>query len=88
MIVDFIILLFSYVIQAIAWFLPNWNLPNSFYEFTNQVFNDIYSLNYLLPIDTFFEIIKYVIYFELLIIMLKIASGVISYWRGGGHVDI
>lgn len=88
MITDIILLLLSKILGLFTWFLPSWALGSSFLDGFSTIVSSAVSFNLFFPVSTVITIIFTVISFEILILIVKASSGLISLIRGGGSVDI
>lgn len=72
----------------VAWILPTWRLPNSAILSFGTIIKTIASFNLFFPIHTLLEILGWIMLFEISIIIIRFAGGLISYIRGGGAMNV
>ena len=88
MIVELLIDLFSIFTGVISKLLPNWSIPDTFINAFSYL--GVYSLkfNAVLPIKAIITVLFIMISFELIIIGIRIITGLLSLLRGGGKLDV
>lgn len=88
MLVELLLGIFNFFLQMIVWVLPSWQLPSGAVSGFGDILGTLSGFNPFIPIHTLFEIIGWIILFELSIIVLRFAGGFVSFLRGGGKIDV
>jgi len=88
MITEIFLRIITFFLQVLTWFIPNWNLPGAIYDFIGYSVELLFKLDFIIPVDEFFEYLAYIMWFEILYLGFKLAGSFVSYIRGGGKLDI
>lgn len=88
MIITFLFTIIIWLLKLFNTVIPNWNLPSEMYTQTQSVLTTFYQLNFLIPVDILLQMFILVIVFEMVILIIRMSSGLISLIRGGGTLDI
>ncbi len=90
MITSMIITIFCWLIDAVCFLLPQWQIwPDDLLNGIGYFCGCLAKLNFIFPIDTLFTVIIFVIIFESTYFSSKIVMKVINFFRGtGSGLDI
>lgn len=90
MITDFILFLFSGFVRLMAYILPSWLIwPDKVQEIFGYVIGVIAEFNFILPIfDEIFPALRFLIWFQSLYLLYKIAAMFVNYIRGASGIKI
>lgn len=88
-------MLVSGMIYILSWFtklfdliLPSWVIPDDIMTAVDFGFSMAWYFNEIFPINACIKVFLLMLTFEFSLLLVKLVFGLISYIRGGGHVDI
>ena len=88
MILTFFFYILTIFLTLLIHLLPDWTLwPDDLATSFNYFFSLLAKLNFLFPIDVLFDVILFVIGFEVLYFTAKIVLKVINFFRGASGID-
>lgn len=79
---------FAIILGAVAYLLPDWQLPNYIIQSLSEASSHIGLFNEFFPITALFKGLLLIIGFELVMLSVKLISGILSLIRGGGNIDL
>lgn len=88
MIIELLLKIWIFILQVIVWFLPDWQLPQNFMEAFGNTFSYLEGFNTFFPVHTILTCFSWLIKFELTILSIKLISSMLSYFRGGGKLEV
>lgn len=85
MITTLLLTILYFFIMIICALLPTWQIwPADFLNAVGYFFEHIAGLNFIFPIDSFFEVFSFFISFEVLYLTAKLIMKVFNFARGTG----
>lgn len=90
MITDIVLYLIRQFIDLLVFILPTWTVwPSALLDGVNYACQSLAKLNYILPIDSLFAVLIFIIQFEVLYLTAKLVMKVFNFIRGtGSGLDI
>jgi hypothetical protein len=90
MITDILISLFNLFMKIILFLLPTWTIwPHQLLDGLTYFTTTISNFNFIVPIDSLFQAIQFVVHFEEMYLSTKLILKVWNYFRGtGSGLDI
>ena len=89
MVTDILLTILNWFISALVYLLPTWSIwPNGVINALNYFAQQVMIFNFILPIDTLFQILSFLINFFVILVTAKIITMFINYIRGSGTIDI
>jgi len=87
-----ILTLLFWILNGIAWLydliVPGFLIPEAYFEPINQGIEAAMKFNGLIPIETAISAIRYILLFELCLLVAKIVIGIANYMRGTGSIEL
>lgn len=72
----------GWIVGIFASLLPAWSIwPQAVHDFLYYTASTVANLNFLLPVDTFFQVVLFIVHFEfyyLIFIILKMIFGIVA----------
>lgn len=85
MIVDILLAFLATIINAVCFILPTWQIwPSDILQGLSYFFASIAKLNFIFPIDTLFNVIVFIVQFEVYYLSVKLILMVVNFFRGTG----
>jgi len=89
MIVNFFLFVISSFFDLLIFLLPKWSIwPVAVLDGINYFVSILAGLNFLLPVDTFFNAGLFLLSFEAMYFIAKLVVHIFNYIRGSGPIKI
>lgn len=88
MITGFLLLLVSFLLNLFSILLPSWSLSPVFYSSLGSFLQAGLGWNNLFPVWHVIFILSLILGFEIIVMLVRMGSGLLSLFRGGGGVDL
>lgn len=88
MIVDILITILNVLLRVFNAIIPNWTLPDAFVTSLSYFGVYVAKFSWLFPIPDFLVVVGIAISIEIVILLIRVGSGILSFFRGGGRIDI
>ena len=85
MITNILLYIFASLITLVCWILPKWQIwPSDVLDGITYFFQQLAVFNFIFPIDTVFNVLTFLIYFEVAYFTAKLVMKFFNYIRGTG----
>lgn len=88
MIVDILLKIANVLLKVFNAIIPNWTLPDQFSTAFSYWGVYVAKFSWLFPIGDLMIVLGVAISFEIIILLVRMASGVLSFFRGGGKLEV
>jgi len=89
MIISILLYLLSLFIDLMTAILPTWTVwPASLIQGLEYFCSSLAKLNFILPIDSLFAVILFLVNFFVLYLTAKLIMKVFNFFRGSGGIDL